>query len=96
MAKKLEKTFNVSVKPGEVMYTNISTSKDGYNSARMVVKRGDKQYMSISFEWEGSDGVIPDFALDVMDFMKSSGKETSGVWEGMEESFVEYSKVVGD
>jgi len=89
MAKKA-KDFNVSVMPDEVMYTNISTSKDGYNSARMVIKKGDKEYMSISYEWEG--GTIPSFAMDLMGFMKNSGQETSGVWEGQEEAYEEFSK----
>jgi hypothetical protein len=81
--------FNVSIKPEEVMYTSINTSKDGYNSARMVMKSGDKAYMSIGFEWEG--GGIPDFVLEMMAFMKSSGVETSGVWEGKEAAFSEWA-----
>ena len=89
MAKKM-KDFNVSVMPDEVMYTNISTSKDGYNSARMVIKKGEKEYMSISYEWEGAN--IPSFAMDLMGFMKNSGQETSGVWEGQEEAYEEFSK----
>jgi len=89
MAKKKIDNFNVSVMPDEVMYTNISTSKDGYNSARMVIKKGDKEYMSISYEWEG--GTIPGFAMDLMGFMKNSGQESSGVWEGHEEAYEELS-----
>jgi DNA-directed RNA polymerase subunit RPC12/RpoP len=83
------KDFSVSVKPDEVMYTNISTSKDGYNSARIVIKKGDSEYMSISYEWEGNS--IPGFAMDLMGFMKNNNKETSGVWEGHEEAYEEYS-----
>lgn len=93
MAKKM-KDFNVSVTPDEVMYTNISTSKDGYNSARMVVKRGDNEYMSISYEWEGSG--IPGFAMDLMGFMKQNNMEASGVWEGKEESYEEFAAKKGE
>jgi predicted RNA-binding Zn-ribbon protein involved in translation (DUF1610 family) len=84
------KDFMVSVKPDEVMYTSINTSKDGYNSARMVVKKGDSEYMSISYEWEGNN--IPGFAMDLMGFMKMNNKETSGIWEGREEEYASYEE----
>jgi hypothetical protein len=90
MAAKKMKDFSVSVMPEEVMYTSINTSKDGYNSARMVVKRGDNEYMSISYEWEGSG--IPGFAMDLMGFMKQNNMESSGIWEGREEEFASYEK----
>lgn len=83
------KDFGVSIMPSEVVYTNISTSADGYNSARIVAKRADKQYLSISYEW--SSGGVPDFALDLMAFMKESNIETSGIWEGKEDDFEEYA-----
>ena len=89
MAKKKDNKFNLSVDPSEVMYTNISTSKDGYNSARMVVKRGDSEYMSVSYEWEGDK--IPGFAMDLMAFMKNNNSETSGVWSGKEDAYEEFS-----
>lgn len=82
--------FNIVVMPDEVMYTSINTSKDGYNSARMVIKKADKEYMSISYEWEGSS--IPGFAMDLMGFMKNNSVETSGVWEGQEEAYTKYTK----
>lgn len=88
MAKKVNKNFTIDVNPENVMYTSINTSRDGYNSARMAVKLADKQYMSVGFEWEGN--TIPDFALDIMEFMKNNNMETSGVWEGKEEAFTEY------
>jgi len=89
MAAKKESNFVVTVMPSEVMYTNISTSKDGYNSARMVIKRGEKEYMSISCEWEGSQ--IPGFAMDLMGFMKTNKVETSGVWPDKDAEYSEYS-----
>ena len=88
MAKK--SNFTVSIDPSQVVYTSISKSRDGYNSARMVVKAGDKEYMSISYEWEG--GGVPSFAVDLMGFMKKSGMEKSGVWAGQEDAYEEYSK----
>ena len=87
MAKN--KNFMVEVNPVEVMYTSINTSKDGYNSARMVIKKGDNEYMSISYEWEGNS--IPGFAMDLMGFMKNNNMEKSGIWEGQEEAFQKFS-----
>lgn len=88
MAKS--KKFSVNVDSEEVMYTNISKYKDGYNSARIVVKKGDKEYMTISYEWEGD--YIPDFAMNLMSFMQANSVETSGVWPEKEEAYVEYSE----
>lgn len=93
MAAKKMKDFSVSVNPEEVMYTSINTSKDGYNSARMVIKKGDNEYMSISYEWEGNN--IPGFAMDLMGFMKSNNIETSGIWTGKEEAYQEFSAKKG-
>lgn len=87
------KDFSVTVMPDEVMYTSINTSKDGYNSARMVIKKGDSEYMSISYEWEGNS--IPGFAMDLMGFMKNNNAETSGVWEGKEDAYDEFSAKKG-
>jgi hypothetical protein len=73
MASK--KKMNISVNPEEVMYSQISKSKDGYNSARMVVKSGEKEYMSISYEWEGEG--VPDFVMNMMGFMQANQLELS-------------------
>ena len=89
MAKK--SNFNISIDPSNVVYTGISRSRDGYSSARMVVKSGEKEYMSISYEWEGAG--VPDFAINLMSFMKNSGMEKSGVWAGKEDAYEEFSKI---
>lgn len=83
-----QETFSISVPMEEVMYTSINTSKEGYNSARMVVKKSDSEYLSISYEWEG--GGIPSFAIDLMGFMKSNNIEKSGIWPGHEEAFKKF------
>jgi len=85
MAAK-NKGLTINVDKDEIMYTNISKSKDGYNSARVVVKRGEKEYMTISYEWEG-DGV-PAFAMDLMGFMQANEIEPNTVV--MEEEYAEY------
>lgn len=89
MPKNSNKGFNVSIDPANVMYTNISTSKDGYNSANVIVKVGEKEYLRVSCEWEGDN--VPGFAMDLMAFMKSNNVEKSGVWTGKEEVYAEYS-----
>lgn len=83
------KDFNIGISPADVLYTSISTSKNGYNSANITIKKNDKEYMHVSYEWEGAD--VPSFALDLMEFMKSNNKETSGVWEGREDDYKEFS-----
>ena len=87
MAKNKNMMFEVV--PANVVFTAISKEKNGYNSARMVVKAGDKEYMHISYEWEGPG--VPDFAMNLMDFMKSNNVETSGIWPGQEKAYVEFS-----
>lgn len=64
------KDMKITIGADQVMYSNISKSKDGYNSARVVAKVNDKEYMSVSYEWEG-DGT-PDFALNLMGFMQAN------------------------
>jgi len=89
MPKNSSKGFNVAIDPANVMYTNISTSKDGYNSANVIVKVGEKEYLRVSCEWEGDN--VPGFAMDLMAFMKSNKMEKSGVWTGKEEAYAEFS-----
>jgi len=67
MAKK---AMNIKIDPETIMHSGISVSKDGYKSARMLVKLGDNEYMSVGYEWEG-DG-IPSFVMDMMSFMQSN------------------------
>jgi hypothetical protein len=84
------KGMNIAIDPTQVVYTSIMKDKSGFNSARMVIKAGDKEYLQISYDWEGSS--VPDFALNLMDFMKSSSVETSGVWPGQEVAYTEYEE----
>ena len=87
MAKNKNMTFEII--PANVVFTAISKEKNGYNSARIVVKAGDKEFMNISYEWEGTG--VPDFAMNLMEFMKSNNVETSGVWPKQEASYEEFS-----
>lgn len=64
------KAITIKVAPDEIMYSSISKSRDGYNSARMVSKVSEKVYMTVSVEWE-SDDTVPSFAMDLMDSLKA-------------------------
>ena len=81
MAKNKGLNFNVA--SDNVMYTNISKSKDGFNSARLVAKMGEKEYMSISYEWEGEG--VPSFAMDLMMFMQAHDIKSNQVVAGFED-----------
>lgn len=88
MASKVNNGFGITVLPDEVVHTNISVSKDDYNSARLVAKRGEKEYLVISCEWQGK--TIPGFAMDLMAFMKTNNVEKSGIWPGQEKAYAEF------
>jgi hypothetical protein len=88
MASK--KNMRIDINPDEVVYTNISKSKDGYNSARVVCKMGENAYMNISYEWEGKD--IPDFAMNLMGFMQANKIEVGYVSDEEEEKHLAYLK----
>jgi len=72
MAKK---GFKIDVNPDNVVHTTISRAKD-YNSARTVMKIGEKAYMSVSVEWEGD--AIPDSVMGMMSMMQAND-QTNGV-----------------
>jgi len=85
MAKK---GMIIKIDPESIMHSGISVSKDGYKSARMLVKIGDKEYMSVGYEWEG-DG-IPSFVMDMMSFMKSNTELIEKAKEVHAEEYKEY------
>jgi hypothetical protein len=89
MAAKKQKNMTINIDPAQVVFTQIMKDRSGYNSARMVVKAADKEYLQISYDWEGAG--IPDFAMMLMDFMKSNNVETSGVWPGQEAANAEFA-----
>jgi len=86
MASK--KGLTISVKPEDVVYTSIQKSKDNYNSARMVVKVGEKAYMNVGVEWEGD--TIPSLAMDMMGTLTAAEITPNTVVEGREAEYEEY------
>ena len=86
MASKKGMTINVN--PDDVMFTSVQKSKDNYNSARMVVKVGDKAYMNIGVEWEGD--TIPAMAMDMMGTLTAAEIEPNMVVPGKEADYDAY------
>jgi hypothetical protein len=87
MAKK---DMTIKVMSEEVVFTGISKSKGGYSSARILLKKGDNEYMSINYEWEGDS--VPSFAMDLMGFMQANEMTFNEPTEGMEEAYQKYIK----
>jgi len=58
MAKN--KGLNINIMPEEIVGSEIVKSGD-YKYASVGIKRGDNEYMRISYEWKG-DGV-PEFVM---------------------------------
>lgn len=72
-----EKDYSVGINLKNVKNTNISRYSDGYNYASLGCAMGENEYMNISYEWKGKH--IPEFAMSVMDIMKSLGSEKASV-----------------
>jgi len=83
------KDMVIKIAADQVMFSNISKSKDGYNSARVVAKISDNEYMSVSYEWEGTN--VPDFAMTLMSFMQANAMEL-GTVEAYAEEYEEIAK----
>jgi hypothetical protein len=72
MADKKVKSLNISIDPAQIVGSEIMKSGD-YKYARMGVKLGDDQYLSVSYEWKGD--TIPEFVMGLMGWMQSSKEE---------------------
>lgn len=88
MAKK--KDLTIKVIADQIMHTGISVSRDGYKNARMLIKVGEKEYMSIGYEWEGDQ--VPGFVMDIMSFIKAHKEEISQSEEEHAEEFATYNE----
>lgn len=69
--------FDVSFSPEKVRSANITRYKGGYSYATISCEPSDNEYMSVSYEWNSE--AIPEFALNVMEVMKSIGKEKASL-----------------
>lgn len=84
-----KKNLSITIMPDEVMHFGLSVSKDGYKSARVIVKKGDKEYMSIGYEWEGEG--IPEFVMSLMGFVKANKEGIETAQENLSEEDVKYA-----
>lgn len=66
-------SYDVKLDVEKVRGVNISRYNDGYNYANISCKMADSEFMNISYEWKGKQ--IPEFAMNVMEIMKSMGME---------------------
>ena len=74
MAKK---DYNITIEIDSVVHSSISRYRSGYNYANIGIKVADDEFMSVSYEWSGKH--IPEFALNVMDIMKTGNESASAV-----------------
>jgi len=70
MAKKSNKNMTITINPDEIIGSEIMRSGD-YRYARLGVRRGDSEYLSISYEWKG-EGSVPEFVMGLMEFIKAN------------------------
>lgn len=81
MAKN--KGLNISIMPEEIVGSEIMKSGD-YKYASVGIKRGDNEYMRISYEWKGE--AVPEFVMGIMSWMQSNKEEVDKAKEqGAEE-----------
>ena len=82
MAKQKGLTINIA--PEEIVGSEIVKSGE-YRYASVGIKRGDNEYMRISYEWKG-DGV-PEFVMGIMSWMQSNKEEIDKAKEAGAEEY---------
>lgn len=63
------KALVLKIMPEEIVGSEIIKSGD-YRYASVGIKKGDKEYMRISYEWQGD--TVPEFVMGLMSWMSSS------------------------
>lgn len=89
MADKKTKKTTVEFSPEEIMGMEISKSGE-YKYARVGIKKGDNERISIYYEWMGAG--IPDFVMNLMSHMKASESEISQQFKTMEAEYKEFKE----
>ena len=84
MAKNKDMVIKIS--PDEIVGSEIIKSGD-YRYASVGVKKGDKEYMRISYEWQGD--TVPEFVMGIMHFMSSNKEEIDPLKEERAEEYKE-------
>ena len=84
MAKN--KGLSINIMPEEIVGSEIMKSGD-YRYASLGVKKGDKEYMRISYEWQGEG--VPEFVMGIMQWMQSNKEEIDALKEERAEEYKE-------
>ncbi|RLI62849.1 MAG: hypothetical protein DRO67_06780 [Candidatus Asgardarchaeum californiense] len=62
--------LSITIAPEEIIGSEINRSGE-YRYASIGVKKGDNQFMRISYEWKG-DAAIPEFVMGIMGWISSA------------------------
>lgn len=85
--------YKIELDSSKMVYGSIRRYSDGYSYASMAIKMNDDEVMHINYEWSGKS--IPEFAMHVMDMLKTMDKEKAATLiDG--ETFERASKVMLD
>jgi len=66
------KELSIKIMPEEIVGSEIVKSGD-YKYASIGIKRGNDEYMRISYEWKGEG--VPEFVMGIMSWMQSNEDE---------------------
>lgn len=83
------KKFNFKFNSDEVVNSAVHKSKNGYNYAQVQIKRGDNQYISLGYEWQGDS--VPDLAMDLLGFM-GMNQEAASISDETKAEVAEFAK----
>jgi len=63
------KGLTIEIMPEEIVGSEIMRNGD-YKYASVGIKKGDNEYMRISYEWKGEG--VPEFVMGIMSWMQSN------------------------
>jgi len=68
-----DKKYTLNFCSCDINNVDLYKSSSGYNYASVGVRKGKKQYISISYEWQ--DETVPDFILDMVDYFSNKDED---------------------
>ena len=80
------KALTLKIMPEEIVGSEIVKSGE-YRYASVGIKKGDKEYMRISYEWRGD--TVPEFVMGLMSWMSSNKEEVDQLKEERAEEYKE-------
>ncbi len=69
--------YSVELDSDQLVYGSIKRYSDGYSYASVAMKVNDNEIMHINYEWNSK--AIPEFAMNIMDMLKSFDKTEASV-----------------